>query len=47
MDSIISDLKKAETLLTGTDPLNFEFPVSDYEEEDREVTVFWYIVINA
>ena len=34
MDSIISDLKKAETLLTGTDPLNFEFPVSDYEEED-------------
>lgn len=34
MDSIISDLKKAEVLLTDTDPLNFEFPVDSYAEEN-------------
>ena len=33
VDSVISDLKKAELLLTGTDPLNFEFPI--YEEYNR------------
>lgn len=34
LDSIILDLKRAEALLEGTDPLNFEFPVHDYNEED-------------
>lgn len=40
LDSIISDLKDAEILLTDTDPLNFEFPVTDYEEADMEGDVF-------
>lgn len=29
VDSIIADLKRAETLLTNTDPLNFEFPKTE------------------
>ena len=33
MDSIIADLKAAEILLTGTDPLNFDFPTKESEEE--------------
>lgn len=36
MDSIITDLKAAELLLTGTDPLNFEFPIKEVEEENME-----------
>lgn len=32
VDSIIADLKQAERLLDGTDPLNFEFPVTTDEE---------------
>ena len=34
IDSIIADLKKAETLLTGTDPLRFDFPISTVEENN-------------
>ena len=33
VDSIITDLKRAEILLTNTDPLNFEFPKT--EDGDR------------
>jgi hypothetical protein len=36
MDSIIIDLKTAEGLLTGTDPLNFEFPEKEVEEEQMK-----------
>lgn len=36
IDSIISDLKKAEALLKDTDPLNFEFPLTASEEKDIE-----------
>ena len=36
IDSIIADLKKAETLLTGTDPLRFDFPISTVEENKME-----------
>lgn len=32
IDSIIADLKKAEILLKDTDPLNFDFPVTDESE---------------
>lgn len=32
VDSIIADLKKAEILLKDTDPLNFDFPVTDESE---------------
>lgn len=32
VDSIIADLKRAEMLLQDTDPLNFEFPVTDESE---------------
>lgn len=32
VDSIISDLKQAEALLKGTDPLNFEFPLTADDE---------------
>ena len=34
VDSIIADLKQAEILLTDTDPLNFDFPKDEYEEQN-------------
>lgn len=40
VDSIIFDLKKAEMLLKDTDPLNFEFPKMDYDEEDMKGDAF-------
>ena len=35
-DSVIIDLKKAEKLLTDADPLLFDFPRGEYEEEDMK-----------
>ena len=32
VDSILTDLKAAEKILAGKDPLNFQFPVSAYDE---------------
>ena len=40
IDSIVSDLKKAEALLTSTDPLNFEFPTDELEEEEMFLDAF-------
>lgn len=34
LDSIIGDLKAAERLLADTDPLNFEFPRDEYDEQE-------------
>ena len=36
VDSIIADLKKAEVLLTNTDPLRFDFPITTSEESNME-----------
>ena len=46
VDSIIADLKQAEILLTDTDPLNFDFPKDEYEEQNM-TSDRCFIVINV